>query len=283
MRTFGSHGALAVVRRKELRTDGIRVISLQSGSNGNCYYAEAGGTGILIDAGISGRQAEVRLADFGRDIRACRALFISHDHSDHSRCMGVYHRKFGLPVYVTQPTLRHLARWCPDRAGIEDVRYFRSGDVVALETRDAPLRVHSVPTPHDGTDCVAFVLEYRDRRIGILSDLGHVFQGLRELVETLDGMLVESNYDDALLEQGPYPRELKERIRGPGGHLSNDESAELAEAAVRCRRLQWLTLCHLSAENNAPEIALRTHRRRLPRGFPLAVADRYGASGGWSV
>ncbi|RMF38678.1 MAG: MBL fold metallo-hydrolase [Planctomycetota bacterium] len=273
----------APMAARKSNADSLQLISLQSGSNGNCYFVQAGGTRILVDAGISGRQAETRLARYGIDIRSCRALFISHDHSDHARCMGVYHRKYGLPVYVTDATLNHVARQYPDRAGIGDIRRFRAGTTVVLETRDEPLHVHAIRTPHDGADCVAFVFEYRDRRVGLLSDLGHVFPGLPELVLTLDGMLIESNYDPTMLAEGRYPPHLQDRIRGRGGHLSNDEAADLVEEAVRHQRLQWVALGHLSAENNSPVTALRTHRRRLPRSFPIAVADRYGPSGAWEA
>ncbi|GMV96690.1 MAG: MBL fold metallo-hydrolase [Phycisphaerae bacterium] len=243
--------------------------SLQSGSNGNSIYVEAGGVRLLFDAGISGRTAEGRLRVHGRDIRAVDALLISHDHVDHLRCAGVFQRKFGLPMYVTRPTLR--AAPC-DLGKLGDVRFFTAGDSLRFDG----VTVHTLPTPHDAADGVAFVVEHERRRLGILTDLGHPFAGLRACLETLDAAYLESNYDPHLLETGPYPPHLQERIRGPGGHLSNLESAELVRRAAR--RLKWVALAHLSEQNNRPEVAFDTHRRHVGRSFPYRLAGRYEVS-----
>ena len=251
----------------------MKVISLQSGSNGNCFYVEAGNVQLLFDAGISGKKAEERLAEHGRDIRAVDALFISHDHNDHVRSMGIYQRKFGIPVYVTRRTLSACYRSA--KVGpMEHVRFFRAGDVV-----DFPgCQVHTIPTPHDSEDGAAFVIEDENGgRVGILTDLGHVFDGLKTVLESLDAVVIESNYDDGMLEYGPYPEHLKRRIRGRGGHLSNTESAQVIDE-VRSERLKWICLCHLSEENNKPDIARKTHREVHGDDLPVYVASRYGAS-----
>jgi len=112
----------------------------------------------------------------------------------------------------------------------------------------------------------------------VLTDLGHVFRELEEVVGTLDAVLLESNYDRKMLATGPYPEFLKRRIAGPGGHLSNDEAAEMLLARAS-PRLQWACLAHLSEENNSPAVALQTHRRVLRDRMPIHVATRYGASG----
>lgn len=261
----------------------IRVISLQSGSSGNSVYVEADGVAILIDAGISARQAKRRLAEYGVDVTRCAALLISHDHSDHARHAGVYHRLFGLPVCMTEPTYDAAARRL--RLGeIGALRFFEAGQSLRLRRGRASLWVHSVPTPHDGADCVTFVVESGQRRLGIFSDLGHVFGELREAVQSVDAMLIESNYDPDMLEAGRYPEELKHRIRGPGGHLSNEESADLVAFALnRNAKLRWAALCHLSKDNNTPELAVQTHRERFGEAIPVHVASRYEASGVWTV
>lgn len=246
-------------------------ISLQSGSNGNCIYVECGELGLLFDAGISGRQAQMRLARYGRDITRVRAVLISHDHVDHARSMGIFQRKFGLPIHVTPATLAAAQRH--GRARIEDVRHFRAADVL----RFGNVRVETIPTPHDGADAVAFVVDNGRRRLGILTDLGHVFDGLQDVVGSLDAVLLESNYDPQLLRNGSYPQWLQDRIRGPGGHLSNLEAAELLRAAGGSR-LRWACLAHLSEENNHPKLAVQTHRQVLPDGLPLGVAGRYEAT-----
>jgi len=251
----------------------MKVISLQSGSNGNCFYVEAGDVRLLFDAGISGKKAEQRLAEHGRDIRAVEALFISHDHNDHVRSMGIFQRKFGFPVYVTRQTLSACYRSA--KVGpLEYVRFFRAGDVI-----DFPgCQVHTVPTPHDSVDGAAFVIEdSAGHRIGILTDLGHVFDGLREILQSLDAVIIESNYDDGMLEYGPYPEQLKARIRGKGGHLSNLEAAHAIDQ-IRTQRLKWICLCHLSEENNQPDIARKTHQEVHGDDLPVYVASRYGSS-----
>ena len=247
-------------------------ICLQSGSNGNCVYVESDGVGLLLDAGISGVQAERRLAQFGRDIRQVRAVIISHDHKDHIRCAGVYQRKFGLPVYVTAKTLAAACRW-QSLGALAEVRHFTAGQCLTL----GRMTVETIPTPHDGADGVVFVVACRGKRLGVFTDLGHVFADLRKAVRSVDAALLESNYDPEMLERGPYPAFLKGRIKGPGGHVSNEESAELLLSAGG--RLKWACLAHLSEQNNEPELALATHRRVHGARVPLLAASRYQATG----
>jgi phosphoribosyl 1,2-cyclic phosphodiesterase len=142
--------------------------------------------------------------------------------------------------------------------------------------------IHTIPTPHDGEDGVAFVIDDGMHRLGILTDLGHVFQDLGRTIASLDGVFLESNYDPEMLANGPYPRFLKMRIKGPGGHISNREAAELLAGAAD-GRLQWACLAHLSAENNSPDLALKTHREVLGHDLSLCVASRYGVSEVMSV
>jgi len=250
----------------------MKVVSLQSGSNGNCIYVEADGVRLLFDAGISGRQAQLRLAAHGRDITAVHALLISHDHRDHARCMGIYQRKFGVPVHVTKKTLA-TARAKDELGEIKDIRHYKAGSTLQF----GEVSVETIPTPHDGADGVAFVVDDGQRRLGILTDLGHVFDGLEAVVSSLDAVLIESNYESALLADGPFPEFLKQRIRGPGGHLSNVESAELLNNAAD-RRLKWACLAHLSEQNNDPQLALRTHRGILGERLSLYVAGRHAAT-----
>lgn len=249
------------------------MISLQSGSNGNCIYVESGRTRLLLDAGISGRQAQLRLAGRGRDIARVDALIISHDHSDHVRCMGVYQRRFGLPICATRRTLEAAAAAHP-LGPLRDVRPFVPGQTLVFES----LAVQTVPTPHDGAEGVAFVVDDGRRRLGVLTDLGHVFHGLTDVIRSLDAVLLESNYDPDMLARGPYPPWLQARIRGPRGHLSNIEGADLLRAA-RGRGMRWACLGHLSEQNNDPQLALDTHRRIIGPGLPLCLAGRYAATG----
>ncbi len=250
----------------------MRTISLQSGSNGNCIYVESGDVRLLLDAGISGIQAETRLARHGRDIRGVQAVIISHDHSDHCKSLGVFQRKFGLPVYVTPRTLLQAGRRS-SLGKLQQIEYFNAGSTL----RFGHVTVETIPTPHDGVDGVAFVVDDGEQRLGILTDLGHIFRGLPELLGSLDAMLLESNYDPRMLASGWYPAELKRRIRGPGGHLSNEEAATLVSVSTN-GRLRWLCLGHLSQENNTPALAIACHRRILGDRLPIHVASRYEVS-----
>ena len=247
----------------------MRFISLQSGSNGNCIYVEAGGIRLLFDAGLSGIQVQERLSLHGRDVRGIEAVIISHDHSDHSRAMGIYQRKFGLPVYVTPKTL-DVAQKNSKLGAMNNVRHFHAGDSL----RFAAVTVETIPTPHDGADGVAFVVDDGRHRLGILTDLGHVFGDLEAVVPSLDAVLLESNYDPDMLDNGPYPEWLKRRVRGPGGHLSNIAAAELLLAGASTR-MKWVCLGHLSDHNNTPRLAIETHRMVVGNRWPLHVATRH--------
>ncbi len=248
-------------------------ISLQSGSNGNCIYVETGSVKLLFDAGIAGVQAAERLASHGRDIRKVDAVIISHDHGDHIRYAGVFHRKYGLPIYVTPATLAAASSRCT-LGKIREVRHFRSSD----NLRFGDVLVQAVPTPHDGADGAAFIVSSGSKRLGIMTDLGHVFRDLIGLVSSLDAVFLESNYDPDMLAAGPYPAYLKQRIKGPRGHLSNIEAAEILRHASEAKRLKWACLSHLSEQNNRPEVALDTHRRFGAEDIALYTADRHAVS-----
>ncbi len=249
----------------------MKLISLQSGSNGNCIYIETDCVNILLDAGISGKQAQTRLAETGRDIHDVDAVLISHDHGDHIRSAGVFQRKFSLPIHITNDTLAGAG---PDSLGkLSDVRHFQAGQTIKFDS----VSIETIPTPHDGCDGVVFVIDDGNKRLGVLTDLGHVFDGLPELIGSLDAVLIESNYDEKMLSAGPYPAFLKRRISGPRGHISNIESAQLlAEAATD--RLQWACLGHMSAQNNRPELAMEIHQEVLGDRIGLYAASRYGVS-----
>jgi phosphoribosyl 1,2-cyclic phosphodiesterase len=244
------------------------VASLQSGSNGNCIYVEADDTRLVFDAGISGKRADERLSEFGRDIRAADAVLISHDHRDHSQSAGIFQRKFGLPVYMTHGTRAAATRRC-NLGSMPDLRAFAPGETLTI----GAMRIETIPTPHDATDGVMFVVEAEGKRLGILTDLGHVFGQLRSVIGTLDAIVLESNYDPKMLAAGPYPDFLKARIRGRGGHISNLEAAQLIESEAG--DLAWVCLAHLSEDNNDPDVALCTHRRVLGAELDIHIASRY--------
>ncbi len=245
-------------------------ISLQSGSNGNCYYVEANGTKLLFDAGITASMAARRLEEHGRDIKEVDALIISHDHGDHARHTGVYSRKYKMPVYITQRTYEVAAK----RHGIgkmNEISHFRIGDVISLDG----VSIETFPSSHDTADGALFVISSNGKRLGIWTDLGQPSDELYPLIATLDGIFIESNYDPLMLDNGPYPEFLKKRIKGPEGHLSNMDCAELLKAGTK---LQWACLAHISNNNNSPETALETNRRIAGESIPIYTANRYLAT-----
>jgi phosphoribosyl 1,2-cyclic phosphodiesterase len=253
----------------------VNAISLQSGSNGNCIYIETAGKRFLFDAGISCVEADRRLAAFGRDIQDVDALIISHDHGDHVRHAGVYQRKYGLPVFITQKTFGYaVSRY--NLGKLDSIHHFSTGE----EIRFDDVVVHSIPSPHDGVDGSVFVISSCEKRIGIFTDIGCVTDDMHQTIAKLDAVFVESNYDPEMLRNGYYPAFLKRRISGPRGHLSNRQAAELLLAGAN---LKWACLAHLSKNNNDPSLALKTHREIVPGELRLHVASRYEATGILSV
>ena len=250
----------------------VQTFSLQSGSNGNAIFVEANGVRLLFDAGISGVMAERRLAVHGFDIRGVDALLISHDHVDHVGCAGIYQRKYGLPIYLTRRTHEAAAR-AHELGKLTDTRYFRPGESLTF----GGVTVHSVPTAHDAVDGVAFVVESMGKRLGILTDLGHPFDGLQRLLESVDAAYLECNYDAEMLENGHYPLFLKRRIRGPGGHLSNNDAAELLRSCGR-NRPRWIAVAHLSEDNNRPELAIAAQHDAVGKQYPVYHASRHESS-----
>ncbi len=250
--------------------------ALQSGSNGNAIYVEAAGVGLLFDAGLSARRVQERLARKGRAAHGVQALILSHAHADHTRGAGVCHRLFGWPVYATPGTYAAIRRQFGPVRG-DGVRWFAPGQTLAF----GAVRVHTLPTPHDARESVAFIVEAEGRRLGIFTDLGHPFGALARALCEVHAAYLESNYDPHLLDTGPYPPELKARIRGQAGHLSNDEAAALLHRC--CPRPSWIALAHLSAENNTPELALAAARQRVGASYPLHVTSRYEVSELWSI
>jgi len=243
--------------------------SLQSGSNGNSIYVETPDVRLLFDAGISGKIAQQRLNQHGRDLHQVDALLISHNHSDHISSAGVFQRRCSFPLYITPRTWQSCrARLAP----VTDLCHFHSGEKLEFGTTT----VETIPTAHDGTDGCAFVIIHNGKKLGIFTDLGHCFDGIEDCIAQLDALYLESNYDPEMLANGPYPPWLKNRIIGPGGHLSNFEAADLVRQAGK--NLQLLILSHLSEHNNHPDLALATARQYLPADLPIAIAPRTSAS-----
>ncbi len=248
----------------------IRTVALASGSNGNSIYVETSDARLLFDAGLSGRKLEERAALGGVDLADVDALLISHNHSDHVGGAGVLHRRYGLPLFATRGTWEAARQ----RAGkVTRLTTIAAGETIVF----GGTMVHSIPTPHDGREGVAYVVEHGDLRLGILTDLGHCFAELEDTLPGLDAAYLEANYDLEMLLHGLYPEHLKDRIAGPCGHLSNEECSELALRAAG-DRLKLLILSHLSGENNTPDAALSAAEGLCAAGVKVELAGRHGPS-----
>ena len=230
----------------------FRLCPLASGSSGNAVYAECAEGAVLVDAGVSMRRIVEGLSRIGASIERVRAAVVTHDHVDHCRGAGVLARRHGIPLFMTRGTFERRAK---DLHRTPPPTLFAGGDVLAV----AGIRIETIPTPHDGVEPVAVILERHGARAGVLTDLGHPFDGLAALLADLDAVLLESNYAPESLRRGPYPPHLQARIRNAGGHLSNGEAAALVRDHAG-ERLGVLLLAHLSENNNTPECALATLR-----------------------
>ncbi|MFQ5482133.1 MAG: MBL fold metallo-hydrolase, partial [Nitrospinaceae bacterium] len=223
---------------------------------------ENGAVRFLIDAGLGPRTLAARLAGIGRDLTDLTAVFLTHEHTDHIRGAGSLARKLRVPIYATAGTHSHLKRHLPVGA---DFRSLQAEDSVRLGN----VTVESYPTPHDGDETVAFVVRCGGRKLGHATDLGTVDAVVRDKLRDCDALLVEANHDPAMLESGPYPYFLQQRIGGGLGHLSNAACGDLI-AGVAHAGLQTVVLMHLSASNNHPDLA-REHALRALGGRPVRL------------
>lgn len=250
------------------------VAPLASGSRGNCTYVGDERRGVLVDCGVSTRQILHRLEAVGLGDARIEAVLVTHEHSDHVGAARVLSRRLAaregrrVPFYMTQGTAAGLHPSCtPDR--IEPVRAGAPFEV-------APgFVVEPVTVPHDTRDPVAYTLGVGRVRVGIVTDLGRGTRLVEQQLAGLDVAMLEFNHDLTMLLEGSYPWHLKQRVRGPHGHLSNQQAAELLTRAGG-PRLRHLVLAHLSEENNRPELALQAAHEGLRaagvQGVQLHVA-----------
>jgi phosphoribosyl 1,2-cyclic phosphodiesterase len=224
----------------------VQISSLNSGSNGNCYYIGNHAEAVLVDAGISCREIERRMARSGLNIRKVKAIFISHEHSDHIRGVETLSKKYEMPVYITPLTLRH--------GGIKIrkdlVKTFRSHEIVTVGS----FQVTCFPKQHDASEPHSFVVKGQSGvTIGVFTDIGTSCEHVISNFRICHAAFLESNYDDQMLETGNYPYHLKKRIRSHTGHLSNEQALRLF-TEHRSEGLSHLLLSHLSKDNNSPQL-----------------------------
>lgn len=249
----------------------FEVYTLFSSSKGNSVFVRAGQTRLLIDVGKSRKAICDALISVGSFIEEIDAIFITHAHSDHTCGLAAIAAKQWTPIHATQQTARQLFCKCAEeRLCIHDDRYtVELGDVT----------VHSFITPHDSMGSVGYIVELPGSyRFGICTDTGCISREMAQELIHCDGVIIEANYDDDMLQKGPYPYYLKQRIAANTGHLSNRKAAELCCILARAG-VKKIMLGHISPENNLPELALKTCCNALfEKGYndvDITVADRY--------
>jgi phosphoribosyl 1,2-cyclic phosphodiesterase len=227
----------------------VRFCSLGSGSTGNAWLVEAGASRVLIDCGLGVEQLGKRLARTGVVPEQVNALLITHEHDDHVGGAAGFARRYRIPVYATYGTQQAAGEAL---AGLDSALRREVAPSVRLQIGD--LEVLPVAVPHDAREPVQFVIGDGAVRVGVITDLGSITAHVIDAFSGLDALVLEANHDSDMLEQGPYPRFLKDRVGGRFGHLSNEASAQLL-GAVAHRGLQHVVAAHLSLKNNTPELA----------------------------
>lgn len=243
----------------------LYIASLNSGSNGNCYYIGNNNDAILIDAGLSCKETEKRMLRLGLSPNKIRAVFISHEHTDHIKGLEVLSRKYALPVYISAKTLgnshlrleHHLL--CP----------LTTNEKITLKE----FQISAFAKYHDAAEPCSFMVESLGIKIGIFTDIGRVCEQLIHHFSQCHAAFLEANYDEEMLEHGRYPFHLKRRISGGKGHLSNREAFELF-CQHRPVHMSHVLLSHLSQDNNCPDLARRLFESNAGN-VQVSIASRH--------
>lgn len=243
----------------------VFITSINSGSNGNCYYIGNEQDAILVDAGISCREIETRMLRLGLSVHMVKAVFISHEHSDHIRGVVVLARKYQLPVYITPSTLKNST------ISLEK-------DLVKSFYAHQPINIGSLSVTaflkfHDASDPHSFIIESNGVKIGVFTDIGTSCEQVIHYFKQCHAVFLEANYDDDMLENGRYPFYLKKRIKSEKGHLSNQQALELF-TVHKSFFMNHLILSHLSKDNNCPKLVKELFMKHAGK-INIIVASRY--------
>jgi len=248
------------------------ITSLNSGSNGNCYYVGNQSEAVLIDAGISCRETEKRMKQLSLSMNTVKAIFVSHEHGDHIRGVSTLANKYSLPIYITSDTAKH---------GPILIRHlskpFSANETIAI----GELMVTPFSKRHDAIDPHSFIIRCNDITVGVFTDIGLACDQVIKYFKQCHAVFLESNYDEAMLENGRYPAHLKNRIRGGHGHLSNRQALDLF-LRHRPPFMTHVLLSHLSKENNSPELAENFFAPHAGN-TKVIVASRYQATAVFNI
>jgi phosphoribosyl 1,2-cyclic phosphodiesterase len=241
------------------------ISSLNSGSNGNCYYIGNNNEAILVDAGISCREVERRMKRLDLEPSRIKAIFVSHEHGDHITGIPALSKKYRVPVYITDDTLRSAAIPIEEEL-IQNFKAYQSINIGGLA-------ITPFPKSHDAIDPHSFMVEGGGVRVGVFTDIGSSCRHVIHHFGQCDAAFLESNYCEQMLENGSYPYHLKQRIRGGKGHLSNKEALQLFRK-YKGSQLRVLILSHLSRNNNSPDIVDDLFKKEAGE-VQIVVASRY--------
>jgi len=243
----------------------MRFASLGSGSRGNGTLVEHLGTLLLVDCGFGLAETEFRMSRLGKKPDELSGILVTHEHSDHLSGVARLANKYQIRIYLTAGTYHQsqISGKMPIEL-INSHRAFVIGDI----------EIQPVLVPHDAREPCQYIFKHDEARLGLLTDIGSVTPFVKKHYDGLDALLLECNYDPAMLQAGRYPHKLKQRILGSYGHLSNKQSADLL-ASLDLGRMQHLVLSHLSQQNNTPELALSEVEKTLGKQCSwLSVSDQ---------
>lgn len=233
----------------------LKFISFGSGSSGNCYYLGTATDALLIDIGVGIRTLKKHCRDYGISLSSVKRVLITHDHADHIKSVGSFSHEYGVPVYATKLVHRGIDNnYCVNRKVIESRKMvLEVGEAVQL----GDFLVKPFAVPHDATENVGYEIRVEGITFVVLTDVGSITDDIKEAVSNADYLVIEANHDVEMLQNGPYPDYLKKRIQSGSGHLSNDACGHVL-AENMTGNLKHIWLCHLSEENNHPELARKT-------------------------
>ena len=249
------------------------IASLNSGSNGNCYYVGNGHEAVLIDCGISCKETEQRMRRLGLNMETVKGIFVSHEHTDHISGIPVLARKYGLPVFVTTTTLRSKKLFVDGYRTIP----FQCGESITI----GGLSITPFLKFHDACDPHSFIVSGNNVTVGVFTDIGQACEKLVHYFRQCHAAFFEANYDTDMLMNGRYPYYLKQRISGGKGHLSNKQALDVF-TAHKPPFMTHLLLAHLSKDNNNPELAQQLFQRHAGN-TEVVIASRYEAVGPYYI
>lgn len=257
----------------------LKFCSLFSGSSGNSLFVQSDQSKILIDCGASGKKICEALASINSSIEDIDAILITHEHSDHVQSLGLLSKKYNIPIYINEETFNALTNAQKEKISEDKINFFINDKEFYFN--DLTIKPFSIP--HDAANPCGYNIHNGKRKISIATDLGHINDSILDNLKNSSFILLESNYDPSILQVSKYPYSLKERIKGPKGHLSNETAGKLI-SALSGNELKEVMLGHLSKENNFPELAYQTVTEELMRNnidlntLRLSVANRYNPS-----